>query len=137
MMIFAGHFDHSGCLQLFNSWSWFIYVVLLSLSISDHQKFCWIGHKPRWFPLKIDGLHCWAAGDTWLARLVTWLVPSTVGFAPDADWVEAVLWLSPAGARTGEQGTVGSPPSSESTIAMAGTADSSRSHVGFKGVNCG
>eukprot|EP00434_Breviolum_minutum_P036331 symbB.v1.2.032187.t1/scaffold3829.1/size49562/1 len=40
-------------------------------------------------------------GDTWLARLVTQLVPSTVGFAPDVDWVEAVLWLSPAGARTG------------------------------------
>ncbi|CAL1163617.1 unnamed protein product [Cladocopium goreaui] len=40
-------------------------------------------------------------GDGLLARLVTWLVPSTVGFAPSADWVEAVLWLSPAGARTG------------------------------------
>lgn len=42
-------------------------------------------------------------GDTWLARLVTQLVPSTVGFAPSVDWVEAVLWLSPEGARTGQQ----------------------------------
>eukprot|EP00435_Cladocopium_sp_Y103_P037481 s2657_g9.t3 len=40
-------------------------------------------------------------GDGLLAQLVTWFVPSTVGFAPSADWVEAVLWLSPAGARTG------------------------------------
>lgn len=45
---------------------------------------------------------CPAPGDGLLARLVTWLVPSTVGFAPSADWVEAVLWLSPAGARTGD-----------------------------------
>lgn len=47
-------------------------------------------------------------GDTWLARLVTQLVPSTVGFAPDVDWVEAVLWLSPKGARTGQQQKGGS-----------------------------
>lgn len=47
-------------------------------------------------------------GDTWLARLVTQLVPSTVGFAPDVDWVEAVLWLSPKGARTGQQQKRGS-----------------------------
>ncbi|CAJ1452969.1 unnamed protein product, partial [Effrenium voratum] len=35
------------------------------------------------------------------ARLLTWLVSSTVGFAPGADWVEGVLWLSPKGAQTG------------------------------------
>lgn len=40
-------------------------------------------------------------GDAWSARFVTSLVPSSVGFARGAPWVEAVLWLSPKGARTG------------------------------------
>ncbi|CAK9036809.1 unnamed protein product, partial [Durusdinium trenchii] len=40
-------------------------------------------------------------GEAFGSRVLTSLVPSSVGFAPDADWVEAVLWISPKGARTG------------------------------------
>lgn len=42
-------------------------------------------------------------GEAFGSRVLTSLVPSSVGFAPDADWVEAVLWISPKGARTGPE----------------------------------
>ena len=66
----------------------------------DSDLMAWRGalEGVGWFPLQRMRAH---KRQSLSARLVTAIIPSSVGFHPAADWVEGVLWMNPKGARTG------------------------------------